>query len=251
MRYLTIVVSFLAIICFPISVESSIKMSDYMEGDFDYDKWFGTTTQTTLVRSYTQHNGSYLGLLNANWDMHESTGPNGGPLEDGTWTSSPFLHFNTWHMNSYSDGTVREVGDSYPMSGCTIKYSPGKEILWGVGNMNVGQLYANQLHYTGCGENWGWVDVQIVNHHATHTIPEVDLGSWSCPETTFNDVIEIEHTQWFCEDSSCNSQSEHRFRYWFAKGFGAIRLWSYPGRVIRLVCDEDTKACQCAGDILP
>jgi hypothetical protein len=224
-------------------------IADYLEGDFDYHKWFGNETQTLRVRAYTPHTYTWPGLI-ANWDLHESTGPYGGPLEGGTWTSEPFKHMNTWHMYSASDGAAYETGDSYPDRDCTLVYDWGKEIRWGTGDMSVGQLYENQLHSTGsCGENWGWTDVKILNHHSTYTIPAVSASSWSCPQAEFSDVLEIRLHQWSCDDASCSSQTLVSDRYWLAKGFGAIKLWGDNGYVIRRLFDEDdTSISMCAAD---
>jgi len=245
--------AFVLAISSPIVTAQTFDIGDYMEGNFDYDKWYGTTSETLRVRAFTQHNHTYEGLLDANWDLHEATGPNGGPLEDGGWTDEPFKHINSWHMKTFGDGTVREVGDSFPDrfgDECTIVYDDGKSILWGVGNMEVGVLYDNQLHFTGgCGENWGWVDVRIIKHHATYTIPEITAETWSCPSAKFNDVLEIEITQWFCQYPNCATQNEDRQRYWFARDFGAIQLWSQNGFVIRRLFDEDfPENSMCAGD---
>lgn len=240
-----IAIGILAVPC----LAQSYAIADYLEGDFDYHKWFGTHTQTLRIRAYTPHSYTWPGLI-ANWDLHESTGPNGGPLEDGTWTSEPYKHINTWHMYSDPSGAAYETGDSYPDRQCTLVYEWGKAIRWGTANMTVGTLYDNQLHHTGsCGENWGWTDVRIVTHHSTYTIPAVTASSWSCPQATFSDVLEIELTQWFCDNQACTSQTEIRDRYWLARDFGAIKLWGNNGYVIRRLFDENnTSNSMCAAD---
>lgn len=225
------------------------NISNYMEGDFDYHKWYGKEDATYLRRRFTPHSSTYEGYLNANWDMYEYTGEDGGPDGEGGWTTQPNKLLYTWHMRTEWDGTIKEVGDTYWNAPCTLVFESGKEILWGTGNMTFNQLYENQLHYTGgCGENWGWNDVRIINTHDTYTIPAVTSNhGWSCPAATFQDVIVIMHTQWYCSNEDCTEQSEDRQRYWLAKDFGPIKLWGDNGYIIRRLWDEDGEYL-CAAD---
>ncbi|GAB4124076.1 MAG: hypothetical protein Tsb0027_22340 [Wenzhouxiangellaceae bacterium] len=226
-------------------------MPNYFEGEeFDYEKWFGSTTHSYRTRVYLPND---IPSISANWRMHVGTSEDGGPLEDGTFTSTPFAPVDIWYMRTSSNGRIDEVSDFiFSPLNCYVNYSNNKEIKWSsAGLQNVGSVTEGNTNWNGsCGTGNGYVWTKIEQYYPTFTIPAVTSNhGWSCPAATFNDVIRIRIKQYHCQDASCSSQSLDDQQYWYAKDFGAIKLWSENGYVVRRLCDENPpKGCICAAD---